>query len=68
MIQLIQAGFDPDGPREQLNSLPKIEEDIPGSVVRKLATRAINGAFKRHGTFILSREQLELPVIEDIKL
>ncbi len=67
MIYLIQHGFDPDGDRAQLENLM----DVPGheaEVVRKIATRAINGTFKRHGTYVMTRAELGLPEIEEIEL
>jgi hypothetical protein len=67
MIGLIQQGFDPDGSVEQLNHLPEIAGVAP-EVVSKLAARCLNGAFKRHGTIVLSREELGLPPIEEIIL
>ena len=67
MISLIQKGFDPDGGRGQLEHLPVIE-GVDHEVVYKLAKRCINGAYKRKGTVVLSREELGLPSIEEIRL
>ncbi len=68
MTTLIQQGFDPDGPRNQLNTTLPYVLDVKDTVLRGLATRALNGAFKRHGPIALTRSQLGLPEIEDIEL
>jgi len=67
IIQLVQQGFDVDGSREQLETLPSLE-GYSDEVVLKVARRAVNGAFKRHGTYVLSRKKLGLPEVRDIKL
>jgi len=67
MISLIQKGFDPDGSREQLKSLPIIEGFDP-KVVESLARRCINGAHKRRGCLNLTRTDLGISEIENIKL
>lgn len=65
MIKLIQKGFDPDGPREQLKNLPNIE-GVPAKTVMSLAKRSINGSFKRKGAIVLERTELGLSPIEEI--
>jgi nicotinamide-nucleotide amidase len=69
MIELIQKGFDPDGSLDQIAQLPKIK-GAKKAIVEKLAWRALKTAFKRRegGCRALSREQLGLPAIIDIKL
>ncbi|MCX6744603.1 MAG: NAD(+) synthase [Candidatus Parcubacteria bacterium] len=67
MVALIQAGFDTEGDKSQLASLPAIEGVDP-AVTKNLATRTLGTAFKRKGTITLSREDLGLPPIMDIKL
>lgn len=66
MIKLIQSGFDTDGGRGQLEKLPAID-DVPPETVRNLAARCLNGAFKRRGSITLSRADLGLPEIGEIK-
>lgn len=70
MIKLIQAGFNPNGSMDQLNSpLPKVEvEGIGAGTVRIIATRALTGQFKRLTPFSLNRDVLGLPSIKDIEL
>lgn len=62
MVSLINKGFDPDGDRAQLENLPVLTGYDP-ELVRQLATRALNGAYKRKGTVILEREDLGLEPI-----
>ena len=65
MTILIQNGFDPDASHDQLDSLPDVP-NVKAILVKRLATRAINGAFKRHGTVVLTREELGLEPINEI--
>lgn len=65
MISLIQQGFDPDGSLDQ--EVPEVK-GIRQEVVLSIADRAVRGSFKRNGTITLTREQLGLPAIRDIKL
>ncbi|MBT6690891.1 MAG: NAD(+) synthase [Chloroflexi bacterium] len=67
MVHLIQQGFDPDGSMDQLDGLPAID-GVHYHIVRSIAERCLRGAFKRHGTIILSRENLDLPPIKEIVL
>ena len=67
LVSLIQQGFDPDGSLDQLNDLPTVN-DVEPEVVRNLARRTLLGAYKRHGTIILSRKDLGLEAITDIDL
>ncbi len=67
MINLIQSGFQPDGDQSQLNRLPTIAGIHP-ELVRKIAQRCLNGAYKRKGTVVLSRKDLGLPDFEEIEL
>lgn len=65
MITLLQKGFRPDGLFEQLDHLPEVPGVSP-EVVSEIARRCLAGEFKRHGTIMLSREQLGLLPIEEI--
>ncbi|MDD5289840.1 MAG: NAD(+) synthase [Patescibacteria group bacterium] len=67
ILTLIQNHFNPDGDRKQLSNLVAVS-DVRPELVKNLATRAINGAYKRRGTIALSRRDLGLPEIKDIKL
>jgi len=67
MITLIQKGFDPDGSPEQLRRLPPVP-GVEKETIMKIARRAIGGAYKRKGTVMLTRAQLGLPEIKNIKL
>jgi len=67
MISLIQKGFDTDGSREQLKSLPVIDGFDP-KVVESLARRCLNGAHKRRGCLNLNRQELALDDFEKIVL
>jgi NAD+ synthetase len=67
MVRLIQQGFNPDGSCLQLDSLPLVE-GVSVEVVKKLAERALRGAYKRRGTLNLTREELGLPGIMEIVL
>jgi NAD+ synthase len=67
MISLIQQGFDPNGAKKQINNLPEVKS-IDGSIVKRIAQRAILGSFKRKGAIVLSRKSLGLLEIEDIKI
>lgn len=67
MTKLIQSGFNINGSIEQLDRLPAIEGFDP-AVVRKLAERAVNNAYKRCGTVIIERHEIGLTPIEKIKL
>ncbi|MEK7512507.1 MAG: NAD(+) synthase [Patescibacteria group bacterium] len=67
MVRLIQQGFNPDGEFSQLDSLPLVA-DVSVEVVKKLAERALKGAYKRRGTLNLTREELGLPGIQEITL
>lgn len=66
-VRLIKAGFNPDGAKEQLAELPKVE-GATDTVPLKQAERAIFNSFKRKGTVILTRADLGLPEIKDIEL
>ncbi|NQT49746.1 NAD(+) synthase [Candidatus Kuenenbacteria bacterium] len=65
-IQLIKAGFDPNGSKAQLKHLPFIAGADP-DLVYKLAARAVFSKFKRV-EFVVTREMLGLPAIEEIDL
>ena len=67
MIRLIQQGFDPDGSMDQLDSIAEVEGVDPETVLQ-MATRCLRGAYKRRGTVRLTREQLGLPDLMQIKL
>jgi NAD+ synthetase len=67
MIQLIQSGFDPDGNEKFLKKLPSVE-GYSDELVSGISRRAFNGKFKRHGPFVLSREELGLPAVEDLEI
>jgi NAD+ synthetase len=67
MVYLIQSGFNPEGDKSELEHLPAIEGVDP-KVVKNLAMRSLSTSFKRKGTVTLSREDLGLPAITDIKL
>jgi NAD+ synthetase len=67
MIQLIQRGFDTEGSLKQLDNLPVVE-GIDPDLVYKLAERCLKSSFKRKGTINLSRHELGLPQITEIKL
>ena len=68
MIALIQNGFDLNGSRDQLiNSLPFVE-GVPADVVLDLARRCLGTSYKRIGTINLTREQLGLPAIAELKV
>lgn len=66
MISLIQQGFDPDGSHEQLDKLPAVK-GIDKATVLKIASRSLNNAFKRKGTINLTRAELGLPPLSNIK-
>ena len=67
MISLIQKGFDVNGSREQLKSLPVIE-GFDQKVVESLARRCLNGAHKRRGCLNLSRKELGIADFKKIVL
>lgn len=67
MITLIQNGFDPDGSKDQLESLMPVP-GVDHATVLKIASRSVNNSFKRKGPINLTREQLGLPPIEDIEV
>ncbi|MBU1180355.1 nicotinate-nicotinamide nucleotide adenylyltransferase, partial [Patescibacteria group bacterium] len=67
IITLIQQGFNPDGSWSQLDNLPGVD-DVSDEVVKKLAMRALQGAYKRKGTITLSRQELGLPSIKNIPI
>lgn len=67
MISLIQKGFNPNGCFNQLNKLSEVE-GVDQAIVAGLAKRALLGAYKRQGPIVLSREQLGLPSIQEVKL
>jgi len=67
MVHLIQNGFDPDGHISQLDSLPECPH-APAETVAKLARRCVLGSFKRRGAITLSRAELGLPALTEIKL
>jgi NAD+ synthase len=67
MIKLIQAGFDPDGSKDQLEQLPEIPGFMAADVLN-VARRCLNGAFKRKGTVVLERADLGLPEIKDLAI
>jgi NAD+ synthetase len=66
MIQLIQAGFDPDGSKNQLGQMYPMDRE--SRLVEQIAKRSLNTAFKRRGTIVLTREDLGLTPIKDIKI
>lgn len=66
MVHLIQNGFNPDGHLAQLDSLPECPH-APAETVVKLARRCVLGAHKRRGTTTLSRAELGLPALAEIK-
>lgn len=76
MIRLIQKGFNPDGPKRQLERLQDMAKadpelgKFPISLITQLAARSLNSAFKRKigGCIALSRRQLGLPEIKNIRL
>jgi NAD+ synthase len=67
MVKLIQGGFDPNGSMSQLRNLPQLEGITPDTLA-KVATRCLRGVYKRQGTVIISREELGLLPIKDIRL
>jgi NAD+ synthase len=67
MVKLIQSGFDPNGSISQLKNLPQMEGIAP-DILAKVATRCLRGTYKRQGTVIISREELGLLSIKDIRL
>lgn len=67
MVTLIQTGFTTEGDKAQIGTLPEIPGINPGVVIN-LAARDLGTAFKRKGTITLSREELGLIPIEEIKL
>jgi NAD+ synthetase len=67
MIGLIQKGFKINGPSQQLKNLPNLP-GIPKEYVQQTAKRCLNGAFKRRGSFTLTRRALGLPEAKNIKL
>jgi NAD+ synthase len=67
MIKLIQLGFDPNGNNGQLDQLPPVN-GYDSILVRQIATRSLNTAFKRRGTIVVTREELGLPTIKDIEI
>ncbi|MCD4761989.1 NAD(+) synthase [bacterium] len=69
MIYAIQNGFDPDGEIDQVDKvIPKINLYYREDTIRRILTRCIRGSYKRKGTIVLTREELGLPSIMDIKL
>lgn len=68
MIKLIQAGFDPDGSVNQLENIPNIDIDCAPEAIYKLAKRCLLGAFKRKGSIVLSRQDLGLTPINELRL
>ena len=68
MIKLIQAGFDPDGSVNQLENMPNIDIDCAPEAIYKLAKRCLLGAFKRKGSIVLSRQDLGLTPINELRL
>jgi len=41
---------------------------VSDDVVLKVATRCLRGAYKRHGTYVLSREEVEVLPVDEIDL
>jgi len=66
MVYLRNHGFDPDGLEDQMKDLPSIP-GIPDEQRDKVALRALRGAYKRHGTYVLARDQIYLPSIMSIE-
>ena len=67
MIGLIQIGFDPDGRKDQLDQVCPM--DGPATkIVKGIAKRSLDTAFKRRGTKVLTRKELGLPAIKDIRI
>lgn len=66
MVSLIQSGFMTEGDKAQLANLPEVPGVDP-EVVNKLADRVLGTAFKRTGPITLSREDLGLPPIKELK-
>jgi len=66
-VRLVKGGFDPDGAKEQLANLPKVE-GATATVPRDQAARAVGNSFKRKGTVMLTRADLGLIEIKDIEL
>jgi len=62
MVNLIQRGFNPSGSKQQLDLMPEMAD----AVIRRIATRSLNTAFKRKGTIVLTREELGLPPIKNL--
>ena len=54
---LMEQGVDLNGPLEQLNKLPAID-DVEPALVRKIAERSLKNAFKRNNPLNLSRKDL----------
>ncbi|MFC1598621.1 NAD(+) synthase [Patescibacteria group bacterium] len=67
MLRQIHNGLNPDGGLGQLKSLITIP-GVDFDTVTSITKRALQNAFKRRGTLNLSREQLGLPPLEQIKL
>jgi NAD+ synthase len=67
MVHLIQNGFNPDGHISELDALPACPH-APSETVAKLARRCVLGAHKRRGAIALSRAELGLPPLKEIKL
>jgi len=67
MVSLIQQGFNPDGSKQQLKSLPIVPNADP-KLVESLAARALGTAFKRGGTVNLTRKHLGLPEVKHLDL
>jgi NAD+ synthase len=69
MIRLMQKDFETEGSSKQLENLPEIAEmGISQKTITSLAKRCLETAHKRRGTIVVSRKELGLPAIEEIKL
>ena len=66
MIKQIQNGLKINGSLKQLESLTSISE-VKDETILSLVKRALKNAFKRKGPIMLTRKQLGLPPIKNIK-
>jgi len=66
MIQLIKAGFYPNGEKDQLDQMYPMDSE--SRLPKQIARRSLNTAFKRRGPRVLTREELGLPAIKDLRI
>lgn len=67
IVAHIQQGFNPNGGCQEIVKMMRVE-GTDDAIVERILRRCLNGAYKRRGAVKLTRKQLGLPPLKEIKL